>query len=244
MFRRAYDPSSSPGGSGRSYLGVATPGLHCRATIEYDARTVHLIGSGKLSPPHLVESLVEASSEQLDQLAFGSMLLLIRAPDDDVQGHFMADLVRCALKEVPPHLQHGGWMTTSEFPTVSAKLDDTADADQIELLAELMAAPYCLVPLRGFERALEIGRSAGADILLNDPSVSSRHAQLLIGDGGTRIVDLGSKNGTIVNNRRIGEGEQPWLQSMDRITFGRITSFVCDPRAMRGVLRQSVRISF
>lgn len=212
-------------------------------TIEYDAQVVNLLGSGKLSPPHLVESLVEATPDQLDQLAFGSMLLLIRAPDDDVQGHFMADLVHCALKEVPPAL-HSGWMTTSEFPTVSARLDDAVDADQIELLAELMAAPYCLIPLRGFDRALEIGRASGSDIRLNDPSVSARHAQLLLGDGGIRIVDLLSKNGTVVNNMRLSEQERPWLQSMDRVTFGRISGFVCDPRAMRGVLRQSVRISF
>lgn len=186
---------------------------------------------------------MEASADQLDQMAFGSMLLLIRAPDDDVQGHFMTDLVHCALKEVPPTL-HSGWMITSEFPTISAKLEDPVDADQIELLAELMEAPYCLLPLRGFERALEIGRASGSDIRLNDPSVSARHAQLLIGDGGIRIVDLVSKNGTLVNNRRLSEQERPWLQSMDRVTFGRISGFVCDPRAMRGVLRQSVRINF
>lgn len=218
--------------------------IHCRAKIRYHDRAVTLIGSGKLSPPELVESLVKASPDQFDQHAFGTMLLLIRAPDDDPEGGFMADLIPCALKDIPAQGHTAGWVATSEFPTVPAVQGEPNESDQIELLAELMAAPYCLLPLKGSERALEIGRAPGSDILLSDPSVSARHAKLLIGDGGTRIIDLRSKNGTTVNNRRILDNEQPWLQSMDRLTFGRIQGFVCDPRAMRGVLRHSVRINF
>jgi len=205
---------------------------------------VNLFVAGKLLPPELVASLVDARPHQLDQLPFGSLVLVVRAPSDDEGGLFMADLVRSALKETPPSSAQANWMPTSEFPTVPATQQEASDADQIELLTELTAAPHCVVPLRGTERIIEIGRAPSSDIRLSDPSVSARHAQFLIGDGGTRVVDLGSKNGSSVNGRRVSANEQPWLQSMDRLSFGRIQAFVCDPRALRGVLRQGVRISF
>jgi hypothetical protein len=210
----------------------------------YDVSGMNLVGSGKLSPSQLVESLVEATPQQLDQLFLGSLVLVIRAPDDDDTGAFLADLVRCALKDAPPRSHQGAWANTSEFPTVPAAQLEPSESDQIELLSELIAAPHCLVPLRGTERAIEIGRAPSADILLSDPSVSARHAQLVLADGGACVLDLGSKNGTLVNNRRITPTEQPWLQSMDRLCFGRIQGFVCDPRALRGVIRQSLRVVF
>ena len=172
------------------------------------------------------------------------MILVVRAPDEGEDGVFLRELNRCALKDAPPTSRQSGWAVTSEFPTLPAGEQEATEADQIELLSELMAAPHCLVPLRGTERALEIGRSPASDIILSDGSVSARHARIFVGDGGTSISDLGSKNGTWVNHRRVSEGGELWLQSMDRLSFGRIQAFVCEPRALRGVLRQSVRITF
>lgn len=212
-------------------------------TWRYDAFVVNLFVAGKLSPPELVASLMEAPPQQLDELPFGSLVLVVRAPDD-ADALFMADLVQSALKDAPPSRTQSNWMPTSEFPTVPAIQAEPNDADQIELLSELTAAPHCVVPLRGSERTIDIGRAPDSDIRLSDPSVSARHAQLLISEGGTRFVDLDSKNGSSVNGRRVRADEQLWLQSMDRLSFGRIHGFVCDPRALRGVLRQGIRISF
>ena len=186
---------------------------------------------------------MEAPPQQLDELPFGSLVLVVRAPDD-ADALFMADLVQSALKDAPPSRTQSNWMTTSEFPTVPAIQAEPNDADQIELLSELTAAPHCVVPLRGSERTIDIGRAPDSDIRLSDPSVSARHAQFLISEGGTRFVDLDSKNGSSVNGRRVRADEQLWLQSMDRLSLGRIHGFVCDPRALRGVLRQGIRISF
>jgi Protein of unknown function (DUF3662)/FHA domain len=50
-----------------------------------------------------------------------------------------------------------------------------------------------------------IGRSSGSDIVLDDPNVSRRHAEIRrVGDGYS-LVDLGSTNGTEVNGQRVGE---------------------------------------
>ncbi len=205
---------------------------------------MNLIGSGKLSPASLVDTLVEAHPRHLDLLPFGPMVLVVRVPEEDEAGHFMNELSRCALKDAPARSSQSGWVATSEFPTVPAGEQEPNEADQIELLSELMEAPHCLVPLKGSQRAIEIGRAPGLDVVLADPSVSAHHARMLVGDGGTRILDLESKNGTSVNNHRLQPSEDIWLQSMDRLSFGRIQAFVCDPRALRGVLRQSVRIAF
>ena len=77
------------------------------------------------------------------------------------------------------------------------------------------------VPIDGLERptrpGLTIGR-ADCDIELNDPGVSRRHAVLRQVDDGLAIEDLGSKNGTFVNDRRIDGLER--LRAGDRVRFG------------------------
>ena len=50
---------------------------------------------------------------------------------------------------------------------------------------------------------LIIGRAADCDIAIPDPLVSRRHAQLFLNEGGGRLVDLGSDNGTFVNGQPI-----------------------------------------
>ena len=49
-----------------------------------------------------------------------------------------------------------------------------------------------------------IGRDPGAEIALDDPEASRRHAQLRQGPGGSwEVSDLGSRNGTYVNDSQI-----------------------------------------
>lgn len=51
---------------------------------------------------------------------------------------------------------------------------------------------------------LILGRERGtADLVLDDPGVSRRHARVLSEDDGVLVEDLGSSNGTYVNGRRI-----------------------------------------
>ncbi|MGA1193411.1 MAG: FHA domain-containing protein [Kiritimatiellia bacterium] len=53
------------------------------------------------------------------------------------------------------------------------------------------------------EKAITIGRSSDADIMLLDDKVSRRHCSIHFADGGLMIMDLNSKNGTLVNGERI-----------------------------------------
>ncbi len=60
---------------------------------------------------------------------------------------------------------------------------------------------------------LTIGRQADCDLVIPDPLVSRRHADLEVRDGTLYIKDLGSANGTIVNGKPVqgecalGEGD-------------------------------------
>ena len=50
-----------------------------------------------------------------------------------------------------------------------------------------------------------LGRSVGADIVLDHELISRRHAEIRWADGGIWIRDLDSQNGVFVNDRRIEE---------------------------------------
>jgi pSer/pThr/pTyr-binding forkhead associated (FHA) protein len=63
-----------------------------------------------------------------------------------------------------------------------------------------------------------VGRHPSSDILLNDITVSRRHAEIRRDAGGYRIVDLGSLNGTYVNRERV---EETALESGDEVQIGK-----------------------
>ena len=61
-------------------------------------------------------------------------------------------------------------------------------------------------PVAGSEYPLTPGATIGregCDIVLGDPQVSRRHAAMRRLDSGPAIEDLGSTNGTFVNDHRI-----------------------------------------
>ncbi len=63
-----------------------------------------------------------------------------------------------------------------------------------------------------------IGRLSGCDIVIHDPGASRRHAEIRRDGNGYVITDLGSTNGTMVNEATITERN---LEEGDRITIGR-----------------------
>ena len=83
-----------------------------------------------------------------------------------------------------------------------AQLSDVVTGDVYEV-----ASARCIV---GRERAT-------ADVVLRDPNVSRRHAQLTFTGSDWSIEDLNSTNGTLVNNRRITRCP---LRNGDLLTFG------------------------
>ncbi|MBL8910699.1 MAG: FHA domain-containing protein, partial [Archangium sp.] len=63
-----------------------------------------------------------------------------------------------------------------------------------------------------------IGRTPGVDLQLSDASVSRRHVELIYGDEGVMMKDLGSGNGTKVNGTKVAEKK---LDHGDVISIGK-----------------------
>ncbi len=65
-----------------------------------------------------------------------------------------------------------------------------------------------------------IGRLPECDVVLPDPGVSRRHAEIRASGGRYEIADLGSTNGTFLNGEEVRTAE---LSDGDRITLGTTT---------------------
>lgn len=63
-----------------------------------------------------------------------------------------------------------------------------------------------------------IGRSLAADVRLDDPTISRRHALVVCGPDGVRVLDDRSLNGVFVNGTRV---EWQTLSDGDEIVVGR-----------------------
>lgn len=72
---------------------------------------------------------------------------------------------------------------------------------------------------------LRAGRLGSLEIVLDDSSVSRRHAEVRLGDDGWHVRDLESTNGTYVNGVRIGSTDQP-LRPRDILQFGKVAVIV------------------
>jgi pSer/pThr/pTyr-binding forkhead associated (FHA) protein len=78
-------------------------------------------------------------------------------------------------------------------------------------------APDTLVPLAG--EVTRVGRSIVADVRLEDPTVSRRHALLVRSGDEVVVLDDRSRNGVFVNGERVTEAP---LADGDVLTLGRV----------------------
>jgi putative nucleotidyltransferase with HDIG domain len=75
------------------------------------------------------------------------------------------------------------------------------------------------------EAVLRAGRLGSLEIVLDDSSVSRRHAEVRFGEDGWHIRDLESTNGTYVNGVRVGPAGQS-LRARDIVQFGKVAMVV------------------
>jgi pSer/pThr/pTyr-binding forkhead associated (FHA) protein len=89
-----------------------------------------------------------------------------------------------------------------------------------------------------------IGRGSEADLVIPDGLVSRRHAEIFEQQGQLFVKDLGSLNGTFVNNQRIEEAEAlppDQLLTLGTVTFRAIYADRPDPAEDTASVPQSIR---
>lgn len=72
------------------------------------------------------------------------------------------------------------------------------------------------------EGSTTIGRRSGNEIVIPDPYVSGNHATIMIEGDTASITDIGSANGTYINDARLEAGESATLSEGDTIRFARV----------------------
>jgi len=93
-----------------------------------------------------------------------------------------------------------------------------------------MANGYKLVSTAGDQSidvkpgaTLVVGRAVNSDVPIYDPTISRQHAQVSAEDGGLRVKDLGSSNGTFLNGSRVSDVV---AVPNDVVTFGKVAFYV------------------
>src|SRR3989475_274541 len=71
-------------------------------------------------------------------------------------------------------------------------------------------------------RNIVVGRAVTSDVPIYDPTISRRHAEVSLTDGGVKVKDAGSSNGTFLNGARITEAI---AVENDVITVGKVVEF-------------------
>jgi hypothetical protein len=123
--------------------------------------------------------------------------------------------------ETAPSLRQGeftceAFLVEGPTPEPAPKSAPDGSAGPAELVLIEDGKPGRVFPLT--KDLMVIGRLADSDVPLQDPGASRRHAELRREEGRVVIADLGSTNGTLVNEATVDERE---LEEGDRITIGR-----------------------
>ncbi len=84
---------------------------------------------------------------------------------------------------------------------------------------------------------IAIGSHPKNDVVLDDTTVSRRHATITRKPGGFELADLGSTNGTYVNGGRVSKPVA--LKPGDEIKFGSVR-FAFDPESVAGRMRRGL----
>lgn len=107
--------------------------------------------------------------------------------------------------------------STVDGMAILRQVDESTQA-RIPILAVLAGAAEGTV-VRMDTTRIRIGRSRGADLVVEDSGISRRHCEFEVApDGRVTLRDLGSRNGTLVNGFLISEATK--LHNGDRIQVG------------------------
>lgn len=194
-------------------------------------------------PESLVQALTTSPAWKVQKEYAGVLFLLIELPSE--RDALLTPLWELSDVAGEPLVLPSDLINTLEMAKLDPKEFDPAltGPGRVEMLAKLASCDHFALPLlkrrSGEPRGrITVGRAPANDVVLSEPSVSGQHAWFELDEYGSLMIqDAGSKNGTVVNGRPLGPREVSWVQPMDRIQFGSLSTFTCTPGVLRGVLK-------
>jgi hypothetical protein len=87
--------------------------------------------------------------------------------------------------------------------------------------SERSAIPLKKTRRNAYKSKITVGRARNNDIVLRASKISKVHAAFIPVENGYELVDMGSANGTVLNDVRISRNEPVPLKSGDRINLWR-----------------------
>jgi two-component system cell cycle response regulator len=121
----------------------------------------------------------------------------------------------------PPHDNESSGDTTKVLAGDQATLNQE--------MAKAKEQEACLIIIRGSPQGhrffltqdeMTIGRDPTADITINDQSISRKHAKVSKKEGHVILTDLGSANGTLINDKKLTSQDSRQLAKEDMIKMG------------------------
>jgi Protein of unknown function (DUF3662)/FHA domain len=177
---------------------------------ELDDRAAIVAQGRTLVPNDFVVELSERDSERLggyaDQLA-AELVDMVRGHADQQRYAFVGP-VEVAFEQASD-LQTGVFrvrssakagVTPMQQPTSGPPGHSAPSPFRAEARLIISGTPY---PLS--RQVTVLGRGTEADLRIDDPGVSRKHAQISISGDTAVVTDLGSTNGTLVDGQRVGQ---------------------------------------
>ena len=122
-------------------------------------------------------------------------------------------------------------------------------AERVEAIDKLLTAvnaASAIVPLRKKPESLwdnnTVGRANTADVVIDDPAISSVHAHFAIdfSDGSVSLEDVGSSNGTFLNRQQLQPHTPTTIKAGDCLRFGQTVFYYVSTSMLADLLLKGV----